>query len=86
MEAIVRSAQDAAHFLTRAVNHDRALGGDFPAAFNKGIDAGVVWTNGKAYYFKGSQFVRFDLPQRERRPRLPDDHLVEVAWIVHQGY
>ena len=43
----------------------------FPAAFNKGIDAGVVWTNGKAYYFKGSQFVRFDLPNESVDPGYP---------------
>ena len=43
----------------------------FPAAFNKGIDAGVVWTNGKAYYFKGSQFVRFDLPSESVDPGYP---------------
>ena len=52
----------------------------FPAEFNDGVDAGVVWTNGKAYFFKGSQFVRFDLADRKstslnsshsRRSRMP---------------
>lgn len=43
----------------------------FPAEFNKGVDAGVLWTNGKAYYFKGSQFVRFDLPGERVDPGYP---------------
>jgi hypothetical protein len=43
----------------------------FPAAFNQGVDAGVVWTNGKAYFFKGSQFVRFDLSADRVDPGYP---------------
>ena len=43
----------------------------FPAEFSEGVDAGVVWTNGKAYFFKGSQFVRFDLPAERVDPGYP---------------
>ena len=33
----------------------------FPAAFAAGVDAYVLWTNGKAYFFKGNQYIRFDM-------------------------
>jgi hypothetical protein len=32
-----------------------------PPAFTAGIDAYVVWPNGKAYFFKGSDYVRYDM-------------------------
>jgi hypothetical protein len=31
------------------------------AGFGTGIDAAVNWQNGKAYFFKGGQYVRYDL-------------------------
>lgn len=45
----------------------------FPASFDDGVDAGVLWSNGKAYYFKGSQFVRFDLVSQRVDPGYPKD-------------
>ena len=33
----------------------------FPAAFAAGIDAAVVWNNGKAYFFKGANYIRYDI-------------------------
>ncbi len=33
----------------------------FPANFAAGVNAGVLWTNGKAYYFKGNQYIRYDV-------------------------
>jgi hypothetical protein len=33
----------------------------FPAAFAQGIDDAVVWNNGKAYFFKGSEYIRYDI-------------------------
>lgn len=33
----------------------------FPVSFAAGVDAGVVWNNGKAYFFKGSQYIRYDV-------------------------
>jgi hypothetical protein len=32
-----------------------------PADFASGIDAAVLWNNGKAYLFKGSKYVRYDV-------------------------
>jgi Hemopexin/Astacin (Peptidase family M12A) len=33
----------------------------FPAGFAAGINAAVVWNNGKAYFFKGSEYIRYDI-------------------------
>jgi hypothetical protein len=33
----------------------------FPASFAAGIDDVVVWNNGKAYFFKGSEYIRYDI-------------------------
>ena len=33
----------------------------FPASFAAGIDAYALWTNGKAYFFKGDGYIRYDL-------------------------
>jgi hypothetical protein len=33
----------------------------FPANFAAGVDAAVVWNNGKAYFFKGSDYIRYDI-------------------------
>jgi hypothetical protein len=33
----------------------------FPAHFTTGIDAAVMWNNGKVYFFKGSEYVQYDL-------------------------
>jgi hypothetical protein len=32
-----------------------------PASFTSDIDAAVLWNNGKAYFFKGSSYVRYDV-------------------------
>jgi hypothetical protein len=33
------------------------------AGFDTGVDAGIDWGNGKAYFFKGSQYLRYDIAQ-----------------------
>jgi len=33
----------------------------FPASFAVGVDDVVVWNNGKAYFFKGSEYLRYDI-------------------------
>jgi Hemopexin/Astacin (Peptidase family M12A) len=35
--------------------------GGFPASFAAGVNAAVVWNNGKAYFFKGSEYIRYDI-------------------------
>jgi hypothetical protein len=43
----------------------------WPALFGSGIDAGVLWNNGKAYYFKGSQYIRYDIAADKVDPGYP---------------
>lgn len=50
----------------------------FPDDFADGVDADVLWTNGKAYYFKGSRYVRFDLPTDRVDPGYPMD--ISASW------
>ncbi len=33
----------------------------FPASFAAGVNTAVVWNNGKAYFFKGSEYIRYDI-------------------------
>jgi hemopexin len=43
----------------------------FPPAFEASIDAGVVWPNGKAYFFKGDQYIRYDIATDRTDPGYP---------------
>jgi Hemopexin/Astacin (Peptidase family M12A) len=43
----------------------------FPANFAAGVNAGLVWTTGKAYYFKGNQYIRYDIPSDRVDPGYP---------------
>jgi hypothetical protein len=33
----------------------------FAGTFARGVSAAVVWNNGKAYFFKGAQYIRYDI-------------------------
>lgn len=44
---------------------------DFPPAFEASVDAGVVWPNGKAYFFKGNQYIRYDVAADRTDPGYP---------------
>jgi Hemopexin len=33
----------------------------FPASFAAGVDAATVWNNGKVYFFRGSEYIRYDI-------------------------
>ena len=34
---------------------------NFPEQFHQGIDAGVIWADGKAFFFRGNEYIRYDL-------------------------
>lgn len=45
---------------------------DFPAAFKSGVDAAVNWGNGTAYFFKGGQYLNYDVKnEKVVRPGYP---------------
>ena len=46
-----------------------AFGESFKAA--KTLDAVVVWDNGKAYLFKGSKYIRYDMKADRADPGYP---------------
>jgi hypothetical protein len=45
-------------------------GSNWPASFTS-IDAAVTWTNGKVYFFHGSQYVRYDIAADNVDPGYP---------------
>lgn len=45
--------------------------GNWPATWTTGIDAGLDWGNGKAYMFRGSQYLRYDIASRKVDPDYP---------------
>jgi matrix metalloproteinase-14 (membrane-inserted) len=62
-----------------------AFTGQFPAI--NGLDAVVEWDNGKAYFFKGSQYSRYDMKSDRTDPGYPKQISNEtwpgVPW--HEG-
>jgi dienelactone hydrolase len=57
-------------YLRYDISHDRADWGyprpisdfvGFPAAWSSGINAAVNWGNGKAYFFRGDEYLRYDI-------------------------
>jgi hypothetical protein len=49
-------------------------------AFANGIDAVENWGNGKAYFFKGSQYIRYDIAADKADPGYPKD--IDSNWIL----
>ncbi|CAD5946409.1 1,4-dihydroxy-2-naphthoyl-CoA hydrolase [Planktothrix tepida] len=49
----------------------QGIGASFPESFHQGIDAGLLWNNGKAFLFKGNEYLRFDLYQNRVEPGYP---------------
>lgn len=43
----------------------------FPANFASGVSAMALWTNGKAYFFKGNQYIRYDVASDKVDPGYP---------------
>ncbi|MEN3333528.1 MAG: hypothetical protein V7641_2893 [Blastocatellia bacterium] len=43
----------------------------FPSSFAAGVDDAVVWNNGKAYFFKGSEYIRYDIAADKTDPGYP---------------
>jgi hypothetical protein len=43
----------------------------FPATFATGVSAAVVWNNGKAYFFRGTQYIRYDIASDKVDPGYP---------------
>jgi hypothetical protein len=43
----------------------------FPLSFSAGVNAAVVWNNGKAYFFKGSEYIRYDVAADQTDPGYP---------------
>ncbi|ERT09774.1 1,4-dihydroxy-2-naphthoyl-CoA hydrolase domain protein [Lyngbya aestuarii BL J] len=57
----------------------------FPARFTQGIDAGLVWNNGKAYFFKGDEYVCYDLYKDQVEAGYPQklNSGLWVGWPKH---
>ena len=43
----------------------QGLWAGLPASFAAGVNAAVVWNNGKAYFFKGSEYISHDIAAEE---------------------
>jgi hypothetical protein len=50
----------------------------FPASFAGGIDDVVVWNNGKAFFFKGSEYIRYDIATDRTDPGYPQP--IAAGW------
>jgi len=41
--------------------HPKAISSGWAGVFESNLDAAVVWSNGKAYFFNGDQYIRYDI-------------------------
>ena len=44
---------------------------DWPGLWPDGIDDGVLWNNGKAFFFKGDEYIRYDVASDRSDPGYP---------------
>jgi hypothetical protein len=49
----------------------RYIGKFWHGLWPEGIDAGCLWNNGKAYFFRGSEYVRYDVAADRVDPGYP---------------
>jgi hypothetical protein len=56
-----RFDQDSLHTDSGYPANIKTFWGNWPAAWNDGVDAAVVWGNGKAYFFRDTQYLRYDI-------------------------
>lgn len=61
---------------------------DFPAAFKAGVDAAVNWGNGSAYFFKGTQYLNYDMQGNAVRGGYPLPITEPGKWpeLVRAGF
>ena len=45
----------------RDEGYPQSISSGWPGVFENDLDAAVVWPNGKAYFFKGDQYIRYDI-------------------------
>lgn len=43
----------------------------WPASWNSGVDAAINWGNGKVYFFKGPEYLRYDIASDQVDPNYP---------------
>ena len=63
--------------------HDRtgypySIAKGWDGLWSKGIDAAINWGNGKVYFFKGNQYMRYDIASNKFDPGYP--RRIENAW------
>ena len=51
--------------------YPKPIAGSWPGAFDRDIDAAVLWNNGKAYFFRGDQYVRYGVTADKADPGYP---------------
>ncbi|NJO44975.1 MAG: hypothetical protein HC835_04735 [Oscillatoriales cyanobacterium RM2_1_1] len=56
-----------------------------PESFLQGIDAGLVWNNGKAFFFRENEYIMIDLYKRQIEPGYPQklDSGQWIGWPSH---
>ena len=50
----------------------------WPSSFANDLDAAVVWNNGKAYFFKGTNYISYDIASDRVDPGYPKE--TDMYW------